>query len=103
MEAGRDNVTKQITVLKLDGRRNKMVFIRGFEIIYDGVARPEAENEQGVQAAWDDLNRVALEKLKFYVTTRVDDIVTNGDRLTAREYYERLEGLFLQTGSENTF
>ena len=60
-----------------------------------------AENEQGVQAAWDDLNRVALEKLRFYVTTRVDDIVTNGDKLTAREYYERLEGLFLQTGSES--
>ena len=110
MEAARDN-EKQIPVFKLDGRCNKMVFIRGFEtvadhfhirgIIYDGVPRPGAENEHGVQAAWDNLNRVALEKLRFYVTTRVDDIVTNGDKLTAREYYERLEGLFLQTGSES--
>ena len=85
-----DNVTKQIRV-KLDGRRNKMVFIRGFEtvadhfgirgIINDGVERPEAENEHGIQAAWDDLNRIALEKLRLYVTTRVDDIVTNGDKL----------------------
>ena len=25
-----------------------------------------AENEQGVQAAWDDLNRVALEKLRAF-------------------------------------
>ena len=69
-----------------------MVFIRGFEtvadhfgfrgIIYDGVARPEAENKHSIRVAWDDLslNRIALEKLKFY---------------------ERLEGLFLQTGSEN--
>ena len=46
--------------------------IRG--IIYEGVARTEAENKHGVQAAWDDLNRVALEKMKFYVTTRVDDM-----------------------------
>ena len=61
------------------------------------MARLEAEKEHGVQAAWDDLNRIALEKLKFYVTKRVHDIVTNGDRLTAREYYEQLEELFLQT------
>ena len=70
------------------------VFIRGFKtvadlfgiqsIIYEGVVRPGAENEHGIQAAWDDLNRIALEKLKFYVTMRVDDIVTNGDRLMAR-------------------
>ena len=51
------------------------MFIRGFEtvvahfgigaLIYDGVARPDQESEQWVQAAWDDLNRVALEKLCF--------------------------------------
>ena len=60
MEAAREN-DKQIPVFKLDGRRNKMVFIRGFEtvadhfhirgIIYDGVPRPGAENEHGIQAA----------------------------------------------------
>ena len=36
------------------------------------------------------------------MTTRVDDTVTNGDELTAREYYVRLQGLFLRTGSEST-
>ena len=61
MEA-RDDVTKQILVFKLDRRLNKMVSIWGFEtvadhfgirgIIYDGVARPEAENDHGVQAVW---------------------------------------------------
>ena len=104
---------KQIPVFKLDGRRNKMEFIRGFkqvadhfkikDIIYDGVPRPVDDDEHGTRAAWDERNRIAIEKLRFYVhvTTRVDDTVTNGDELTAREYYVRLQGLFLRTGSES--
>ena len=96
----RDNTTKQIPVFKLDGHKSKMEFIRGFKqvldhfgitgIIYDSVPRPVDEDEHGTRAAWDERNRIALDKLRFYVTTRVDDTVTNGDELTAREYYVRL-------------
>ena len=71
------------------------------DIIYDGVPRLVDEDEHGTRAAWDERNRIAIEKLRFYVTTRVDDTVTNGDELTAREYYVRLQGLFLRTGSES--
>ena len=102
---------KQIPVFRLDGRKNKMEFIRGFKqvadhfgitrMVYEDIARPAGEDEAGSQAKWDNTNRVALEKLRFYVTTRVDDTVTNGDELTAREYYLRLQGLFLRTGSES--
>ena len=70
-------------------------------IIYDSVPRPVDEDEHGTRAAWDERNRIALDKLRFYVTTRVDDTVTNGDELTAREYYVRLQTLFLRTGSES--
>ena len=70
-------------------------------IIYDSVPRPVDEDEHGTRAAWDERNRIALEKLRFYVTTRVDDTVRNGDELTAREYYVRLQALFLRTGSES--
>ena len=84
---------KQIPVFRLDGRRNKMEFICGFKqvadhfgitrMVYEDIARPAGEDEAGSQAKWDNTNRVALEKLRFYVTMRVDDTVTNGDGLTA--------------------
>ena len=44
---------------------------------------------------------MALEKLRFFVTTYVDDMVTQGEEITARVYYQRLSGLFLQTGAES--
>ena len=107
----RYNLTKQTPVFKLDGCKNKMEFIRGFRqvadhfritrMIYEDVARPADEDEAGPQARGDNTNRIALEKLRFYVTTRVDDMVMNGDELTARQYYQRLQGLFLRTGSES--
>ena len=48
-------------------------------------------------------SRVALEKLQYYVTTRVDDMLTQGEEVTARVYYQRLEfkRLFLRTGAES--
>ena len=49
----------------------------------------------------DDLNRVALGKRRFYVSERVDDMVTQGEDITARVHYQRLERLFLQTGAES--
>ena len=88
---------RHLQVFKLDGRRNKMEFISGFPgvaarfgiegIIYDGTPRPGAAEELAeARANWDRLNRLALEKLRFYVSTRVDDIVTDGEDLTARQY-----------------
>ena len=50
---------------------------------------------------WDNANRVALEKLRFYVTVRVDDMVTQGEEVTVREYYQRSQRLFLRTGVES--
>ena len=103
---------RHLLVFKLDGRRDKMEFIRGFpgvaerfgftEIIYGGRARPGAGDELAeARAEWDRLNRLALEKLRFYVSMRVDQIVTDGEDLTAREYYQRLHRLFLRIGGEN--
>jgi hypothetical protein len=102
---------KHLPVFKLDGRRNKMEFIRSFpgivdhygvrEMIYGNIARPIGGDDLAEhQLEWDKLNRVALEKLRFYVSTRVDDMVTMGEEITAREYYRRSSGLFLQTGAE---
>ena len=98
-----------LQVFELDGRRNKMEFIRGFPgvaarfgktgIIYDGTPRPGAGEEQAeARAEWDRLNRLALEKLRFYVSARVDEKVTDGEDITARMYYERLGVLFLNIG-----
>ena len=89
-----------------------MEFIRSFpgvadhygvrSIIYLNVPRPEKGDALAErQAQWDTLNRVALEKLRFYVSVRVDDMVTQGEEITAREYYRRLSGLFLRTGAES--
>ena len=110
--ANNANDAKHLPVFKLDGRRNKMEFIRGFpmiadhfgvrRIIYEDVARPIGGDELAErQLAWDNLNRVALEKLRFYVTVRVDDMVTQGEDITAREYCQRLNRLFLRTGAES--
>ena len=46
---------------------------------------------------------MALEKLRFYVTVWVDDMVTQGEDITARVYYQRLElkRLFLHMGVES--
>ena len=72
------------------------------QIIYEDVPRPNGGVELAErQMAWDNLNRVALEKLRFYVTVRVDDMVMQGEDITAREYYLRLQRLFLRTGAES--
>ena len=88
---------RHLQVFKLEGRRNKMDFIRGFPgvasrfgiegIVYEGAPRPE---DGEARTEWDRLNKLALEKLRFYVSGRVDRVVTNGDDITARQYYERL-------------
>jgi len=108
--ANANNDAKHLPVFKLDGRKNKMEFIRGFpgiadhfgvrRIIYEDLARPEGDLAER-QAQWDNWNRVALEKLRFYVTVRVDDMVTQGEDITARVYYQRLQRLFLRTGAES--
>ena len=109
---GNNENAKHLPVFKLDGRRNKMEFIRSFPgiadhygvraIIYENVLRPENGDDLAErQAQWDTLNRVALEKLRFYVSVWVDDMVTQGEEITAREYYRRLSGLFLRTGVES--
>ena len=67
-----NNDVKHLPVFKLDGRRNKMEFIRGFpmiadnfgvgQIIYENVARPVRGDDLAErQQARDTLNRVALE------------------------------------------
>ena len=86
-----------------------MGFIHGFPGVADhfGVAgliyRGEARLEEGAEAMaeWHALDRFALQKLRFYVSAQIDDVVTNGDMLTAREYYLRLERLFLKAGAKS--
>ena len=103
---------RHLQVFKLEGRRNKMDFIRGFPgvaarfgitgMIYDGTPRPGAGDDNAeARGEWDRLNRLAIEKLRFYVSTRVDEMVTDGEEITARTYYERLDALFLNTGAES--
>ena len=54
------------------------------KIIYGNVPRPvEGDDVVEWQANWDGLNRLVLEKLCFYVTVRVDDMVTQGEEITA--------------------
>ena len=65
------HLTKQIPVFKLDGRKNKMEFIRGFKqvadhfgitrMVYEDINRPADEDEAGSQARWDNTNQIALE------------------------------------------
>ena len=72
------------------------------EIIYGNIPRPVGGDDLAErQENWDRLNRLALEKLQFYVTVRVDDMVNQGEEITAREYYRRLDGLFFRTGAES--
>ena len=65
-------------------------------MIYENVARPfGGDGLAERQQEWDNQNRVALEELRFYVSVSVDDMVTQGEDITARQYYQRLERLFL--------
>ena len=81
---------RHLQVFKLEGRRNKMDFIRGFPgvaarfgitgMVYDGTPRPGAGDDNAeARGEWDRLNRLAIEKLRFYVSTRVDEMVTDGE------------------------
>ena len=64
--------------------------------------RPGAGDERAeARDEWDRLNRLAIEKLRFYLSTRVNEMVTNGENITARTYYERLGVLFLNVGAES--
>ena len=103
---------RHLQVFKLEGRRNKMDFIRGFPgvaarfgitgMIYDGTPRPGTGDDNAeAREEWDRLNRLAIEKLRFYVSTRVDEMVTDGEEITARQYYQRLGVLFLNVGAES--
>ena len=106
--------TKHLQVFKLQGRRNRMEFIDGFpgvasafkvkDLIYDGVARPHnGDNLEERQAIWDQRNLLALEKLRYYVSDKVHLVVAKGNReLTAREYYQALDFMFLRTTAEST-
>ena len=109
-----NNDAKHLPVFKLDGQRNKMLFIHSFpgivdhfgvrRIIYENMARPVGGDDLAKrQVAWDNLNTVSLEKLWYYVMRRVDDMVTQGEEVTVRVYYQRLciERLFLRTGAES--
>ena len=102
------NDVKHLPVFKLDGRRNKMEFIRGFpgiadhygvrEMIYGNVPRPDAgDNLAERQVAWDNMNRVALEKIRFYVTVRVDDMVMQGeDSLYSKRVFSTVGRIILK-------
>ena len=71
---GNHEHAKHLPVFKLDERRNKMDFIRSCpgiadpygvrEMIYDNIPRPVGGDDAAErQLEWDNLNRVALEKL----------------------------------------
>ena len=69
-----------LQVFELNGRHNKMDFICGFpgvaarfginySYIYDGTPRPGAGDDNAeVREEWDRLNRLAIEKLRFYTS-----------------------------------
>ena len=67
---------RHLQVFKLEGRRNKMDFIRSFPgvanrfgitgIIYDGTPRPGAGDDNAeARGEWDRLNRLAIESYGF--------------------------------------
>ena len=55
--------------------------------------RPDDAGEE--QEEWDRLNALAFAKLKYYVSPGVHAVVWKGQRLTAFQYFERLQTLFL--------
>ena len=71
------------------------------EIIYDGRPRPGTGDKRAeARAEWDRLNRLALEKLQFYVSVRVHQSSEDGEELTVRQYYQRFNRLFLRIGGK---
>ena len=103
---------KQFPVFKLDGRRNKMKFLLGFrrvaehyhttELVYDNLTRPaDWDNLEERTAVWDESNRLAVETLTVYIPTRVRDVVGMGEEITAGEYYQCHQAMFLHTGAES--
>ena len=90
----------------------KMEFIRGFPgvasrfgiegIMYNGTPIPgNAEELNDARAEWDRLNCLALEKLRFDASVQVCDVVTDGKDLTVRQYYLRLNHLYLQLNAKS--
>ena len=75
-------------------QKKKMEFIS----LRSGGFKQVSDHYEITVIIYDGKNRIALEKQKFYVTTRVEDTLTNGDQLTAWEYYVRLQALFLTMG-----
>ena len=83
-------------------RRNWPQIARHYAIqgVVDGTSqRPVlGDDNQEAVAAWNMLNQLALDKLKYYVTDDVHAIVWKGqDGLTANQYYQRMNNLLLRT------
>ena len=102
------NLALQLPHFKFDGknrqefRRNWPQVARHYHIqgIVDGTeARPIGGDDVAeAQAAWDQLNQLALDKLKYFVSDSIHAIVWKGqDDLTARDYYHRMATLLLRT------
>ena len=106
--ANQANLGLQLPRFKFEGR-NHQEFRRNWPqiarhygiqgVVHGTSQRPILgdDNEEAV-AAWDMLNQLALDKLKYYVTDNVHAIVWKGqDGLTANQYYQRMSNLLLRT------
>ena len=99
--ADQANLVLQLPRFKFEGR-NRQEFRRnwpqiarhyGIQGVVDGTSQRPVLGDDNAEAvaAWDVLNQLALDKLKYYVTDSVHAIVWKGqDDLTARDYYSRM-------------
>ena len=96
--------TTQLPRFRFDGD-NRLDFLGGFpdiaahfgfsRLLYDDAPYNRPDEDGPERNEWDKMNAVALAKLKHYVTPGVHAIVWKGEQLTAREYYDRLNDMFL--------
>ena len=106
--ADQANLVLQLPRFKFEGR-NRQEFRRnwpqiarhyGIQGVVDGTSQRPVLGDDNAEAvaAWDVLNQLALDKLKYYVTDSVHAIVWKGqDDLTARDYYSRMSDLLLRS------
>ena len=112
MEAANEaNMVLQLPKFNFNGK-NKQEFLRKWpqvarhfkieEVISGEYVRPGGDDMEG-QAAWDQTNQLALDKLRYYVSESVNSIVWKGKRdITAKQFYDRMNALMLRTSVRNS-
>ena len=108
--AGAHRDVDQLPRFRFDGD-NRLEFLSGWPdvcahfgfraLLLDNpvLARPRLATDQSnleEVLEWDRLNELAKSKLKFYLTQDVYKVVWSGDQMTAKEFYDWLQAMFLR-------